>query len=144
MTAPHPIVWIHGDDLSSRNAALLACPNAPAIFIFDNRALDRYGIGLKRIAFIYECLLELPVTIRRGDLVDELLAFATEHGADRIITTESPAPGFSAIVRGLESRLAVTMLQSEPFVPDLDYDLGRFSRYWRDAERFALQPNEEP
>ncbi|MFM9107147.1 MAG: hypothetical protein ACKOWF_10685, partial [Chloroflexota bacterium] len=110
-----------------------------AIFVFDDAVLARYQVALKRIAFIYECLLDLPVVIRRGDPVREIRSFAQQHGAGVVATTPSPAPGFAAVVRGLEPELRVDFCEDEPFVPDLDYDLARFSRYWRRAERHALR-----
>ncbi len=143
MTVQRPIVWVHGDDLSPENAAIAANPGAPAIFVFDDRAIERYKVTLKRIAFIYECLLELPVVIRRGDPAVEVLAFAREHDADAILTTPSPSPGFRQIVRALERNLPVDILSGMPFVPDLHYDLGRFSRYWRTAERHAMSAADE-
>ena len=140
MIPRRPVVWVHGDDLSPENAALQAWPGAPAIFVFDDAALERYQVTLKRIAFIYECALALPVVIRRGDPAAEVLIFAAEHGADAIATTPSPAPRFASIVRALDGELSVTLHRSEPMVPDLRYDLGRFSRYWRLAEPHALRP----
>jgi hypothetical protein len=133
------IVWVHGDCLSPDNPALQAYPDAPALWVWDDVLLDEWQISLKRIVFIYECLLELPVTIRRGDLVAELREFAVEHGAARIVTAESPSPRFRAICQNLRNTLPVEMLPVEPFI---DYngkiDLKRFSRYWQVAQRYAF------
>ncbi len=75
------IVWVHGDCLNPNNPALKAYPNAQAIFVFDDTYLVEQKISLKRVMFMYESALELPVTIRRGNLVEVVLAFAGEHGA---------------------------------------------------------------
>jgi len=72
------IIWVHGDNLSPHNPVLRANPETPAIFIWDDALLKDWRISLKRITFIYECLLELPVTIRRGDITKELINFAYE------------------------------------------------------------------
>ncbi len=132
------IVWVHGDALSPYNPALRAHPAVPALFVFDDQLLEEYAISLKRIMFIYECLLELPVSIRRGDVAAEVLAFAAEHRAAQVITTPSPSPRFEAIVRTIERVLPVIQVADEPF---LDYDgfldLKRFSRYWRTAQRYV-------
>lgn len=134
-----PIIWVHGDCLSPYGPALAAYPEAPALFVWDDALLDEWAISLKRIVFIYECLLDLPVTIRRGDIVTELLMFAEEHSAARIVTAESPSPRFRGIVKALERTLPVEVLPVEPF---LDYDgkldLKRFSRYWRTAQRYVF------
>lgn len=133
------IVWLHGDCLSPNNPALLAYPTAPALFVFDDALLSEWQISLKRIVFIYECLLELPVTIRRGDVATELTAFAAEHRATHIATTESPSPRFAALVRALQPAHRIEILPVDPFLSHPGpYDLKRFSRYWRAAEPHAF------
>ena len=130
------IVWIHGDNLNPHNPALAHHPGAAALFVWDEALLARRQVSLKRIVFIYECLLALPVTIRRGDVATELAAFAMEQGATRIATAGSPSPGFENIAQTLRAAgLQVIIYDEAPFV-DLppDTDLRRFSRYWRVAK----------
>ena len=135
----HPILWIHGEALGPSNPALLAHPGRPAVFVFDTALLEgatpAAAISLKRIGFLYECLLELPVTLRQGDVAEQVLAFAQAHGADGIVTSAATDPRFRAICRQLEPHLPLQVLEPEPFV-ELEgaLDLGRFSRYWRRAE----------
>jgi hypothetical protein len=137
-----PIVWVHGDCLSPKNPALQTYPDAPAIWVWDDALLEEWQISLKRIVFIYECLLELPVTIRRGDVVKEVVAFAKEHGADGVATTESPSPRFETICDRIEEALSldVEVWSPEPFVDYDGYiDLKRFSRYWRVAQQYVFK-----
>jgi deoxyribodipyrimidine photo-lyase len=134
-----PILWIHGEALGPRNPALLAHPGRPAVFVFDTALLEgatpAAALSLKRIGFLYECLLELPVTLRRGDVAEELLAFAQAHGADGIVTSAATDPRFGVLCRQLEPHLPLQVLAAEPFVElEGPVDLGRFSRYWRRAE----------
>ena len=144
-----PILWIHGEALGPANPALQAYPGQPAVFVFDAELLagrspttgDPAGtapqaVSLKRIGFLYECLLELPVSLRHGDVVAEVLAFARAHGADGIVTSAGTDPRVEGICQALEQELPVEVLEPEPFVElDGKVDLGRFSRYWRRAER---------
>lgn len=135
-----PIVWVHGDCLSPANPALRAHPDTPALFVWDDALVSAYGLSLKRIVFIYECLLELPVVIRRGDVAEELLAFAREHDADRIVTTASPSPRFQAICERLDQQLPIEVLPVAPFVTAHGaLDLKRFGRYWRAVEAAAMR-----
>lgn len=135
------IVWVHGDCLSPDHPGLAAHPGAPALFVFDDELLQRWQISLKRIVFMYECLLDLPVTIRRGDPVAVIGQFAAERRARRVVTTASPSPRFRQIVAGLRRSFAVDILEVEPFfVYDRPLDLGRFSRYWSVARRYLLDP----
>ena len=142
-----PILWIHGEALGPANPALMAYPGTAAVFVFDSALLAGQSpttgdpgspaepVSLKRIGFLYECLLELPVSLRHGDVAEEVLAFAKAQGADGIITCASNDPRVAAISAPLSQQLPVEVLAVEPFAPlDGPVDLGRFSRYWRRAE----------
>lgn len=136
----NPIVWVHGDCLSPTNPALTAWPGAPAVFVWDDALLDAYQLSFKRVLFIYECLLELPVAIRRGDVAEQVAAFAREHSADGVATAESVSPRFRQITRQLRQTVGPLRIYRIP--PFLDgpapTDLKRFSRYWNVA-RHRLQ-----
>jgi hypothetical protein len=134
-----PIVWVHGDCLSPYGPALTTYPGAPAIWVWDDALIEEWRLSLKRIVFIYECLLDLPVVIRRGDVATEVLAFAREHDADGIATASSPSPRFRAICNRLRNELPVAVLPVEPFLTYTGHlDLRRFSRYWATAEKYAF------
>lgn len=133
-----PILWVHGDALSPEHPIFKAHPQAPAVFCFDEDLLREAQVSLQRIAFIYECLLDMPVEIRRGDVVEQVLAFARQHGADGIVTGETPSPRFDAFCTRLEAQLPLEILAPEPFLDyDSHLDLKRFSRYWKTAQRYA-------
>ncbi len=134
------ICWIHGDALSHTNPALQVHPNAPAIFVWDDELLDFYNISLKRVAFMYECLLELPVTIRRGNVAAEVLRFAAENDATMVATAPSVAPRFHQIARQINSSIdTLRLYEPPPFIdPREPLDLKRFSRYWRKAKNYAF------
>jgi nucleotide-binding universal stress UspA family protein len=132
----HPVVWVHGDCLSPYGSALKAYPNAPAIWVWDEVLIEEWQLSLKRILFIYECLLELPVVIRRGDVAAEVVNFATEKNADLVVTVESPSLRFTDIYKEINRSVPVEVLAVEPFFEYNGYiDLKRFSRYWKVAER---------
>lgn len=136
-----PVIWVHGDNLNPRNPAFRSFPDAPALWVWDDALLQRSAISLKRLLFLYECLLELPVAIRRGYVATEVLRFAAEHGADGVVTMDSPSPGFQSRRRQLEQALPVWVLSEPPFVePSQALDLRRFARYWRHVEHSAMQP----
>jgi hypothetical protein len=134
-----PIIWVNGDCLSPKNPALEEYTGAPAIWVWDDALLDEWQISLKRITFIYECLLELPVTIRRGDVAKEVLAFAKENNATQVVTTDSPSPRFNKICDEIEKSLELEVFEVEPFFDYDGYiDLKRFSRYWKVAEKYVF------
>ena len=130
-----PVLWIHAEALGPANPALVAHPGTPAVFVFDRELIVQAGLSLKRLGFLYECLLELPVTLRHGDVAEEMLAFARRHGADGVVTTAAVDPRFAQLRERIAAQLPVQVLEPEPFVelPE-PVDLRRFSRYWRRAE----------
>ena len=139
-TLSRPIVWLHGDNLNPHSPARRAFPAAPAVWVWDDARLAHAPLSLKRIVFLYECLLELPVTIQRGEVADTVLRFAAAQHADGVITNATPAPGFAAIRQRLEQTLPVVVLPEDAFVtPPAGLDLRRFSRYWRKVEAAAMQ-----
>ncbi|MFQ3594296.1 MAG: hypothetical protein SNJ82_14045 [Gemmataceae bacterium] len=128
------IVWVHEGCLSPTGPALAAHPASPALFVFDEAYLRRERYTLKRIGFLYECLLDLPVTIRKGDTLSELRAFAQQHGADRIVTTDTVCPWHRGLIAALKAEVVPMPALVEHPGP---FDLTRFSRFWRQAEKFA-------
>ena len=149
-----PLLWVHGEALSPVHPALGAYPGAPAVFVFDTELIEGrtattgghavvggepVPLAPGRLRFLRECLAELPLQVREGDVARELLAAATELGADGIVTSRAVDPRFRVIAARVAAELPLRILEPEPFV-DLPWegpgapDLRRFSRYWRRAE----------
>jgi deoxyribodipyrimidine photo-lyase len=146
-------VWVHGEALGPANPALRAQPGTPAVFVFDTELIEGrtatsgghhagvapVPLAPRRLRFLRECLAELPVSVREGDVAAELLSAAAAAGADGIITSRAVDPRFATISARLAAALPLRILEPEPFV-DLPWhgpgapDLRRFSRYWRRAE----------
>jgi hypothetical protein len=115
------------------------------------RLLERYRISLKRIVFIYECLLEIEgIEIRRGEIVSELAAAAARarsarsdcNGRER---RTAVCPNLSAncgVGIGWRSRCCRSSHSSVwPAGEAERLDLKRFSRYWQPLKRRALSLN---
>ncbi|MDM3862450.1 MAG: hypothetical protein PT118_22090 [Aphanizomenon gracile PMC644.10] len=135
-----PVIWINGDCLSPHNPAFQEYPQAPAIWVWDDALIAEWQISLKRLTFIYECLLELPVEICRGNVAEEVLAFAKEHNTNLVITTDSPSPRFDDICDQIEQSVKLEVFAVEPFFEYDGYiDLKRFSRYWKVAEKYVFE-----
>jgi len=134
-----PLLWIHEDCLSPTAPPFAQFPQAPAIWVWDDAHLLAERWSLKRIQFVYECLLELPVEIERGDPVSVLTATAAKLGTGRIVTVKSPSPRWKEIVAGL--LLPVEVLDPVPLVELSGHvDLKRFSRFWKRAQTSAFLP----
>ena len=88
-----------------------------------------------RLGFLYENALDLPLTLRKGDVAAEVLAFAQRHGADGVVSSSAVDPRLERIGSAIEAELPLELLDPEPFVElPRPPRLGRFSRYWREAE----------
>jgi len=123
------VVWVHDDALRHWWG------EPPALYVFDDEKLRLENWSLKRIGFVYECLLELPLEIRRGDPVAQVLAFQESHSAEAVMTMDSPDPR----LREQMNRIQAHVIPQEPFVLLTGkLDLKRFSRYWSKAERLVL------
>ena len=135
MSLQRPVIWVHEEALGSSNPALLERPNSPALFVFDTRWIQEARISRKRLGFLYESALDLPITLRKGDVVKEVIAFAERHDADGVLSSLPVDPRLEHIAASIEAHCPLELLQPEPFV-DLPRPprLGRFSRYWREAE----------
>lgn len=126
------VIWVHDECLNPEARVFREHPSAPAVFVWDDRAIENEQWTLKRIGFVYECLLELPVSIRRGDVVTELTGFAAAHGASRIVTSGFVNPRLA----GIAARFPTLEVIREPPFLDLPRSPGlrRFSHYWAKAE----------
>ena len=135
MNPRNPILWVHEEALGSRNPALLEQPDRPAIFVFDTRWIREACISRKRLGFLYESALDLPVTLRKGDVAREVIAFVERHQADGVVSSLPVDPRLERIAESIEQHCQLDLLAPEPFV-DMPRPprLGRFSRYWRNAE----------
>lgn len=130
-----PILWIHEEALGPANPALRAWPDAPALFVFDTHWIEANRISRKRLGFLYEAALDLPLTLRKGDVASEVLAFAQRHDADGVVTSSAVDPRLERIGAAIDAELPLQLLDPEPFVElQRPPRLGRFSRYWREAE----------
>ena len=135
MTFQRPILWIHDEALGANNPALQACPEAPALFVFDTQWIQDAKISRKRLGFLYENALDLSITLRKGNVAAEVLAFARRHHADGVVSSSAVDPRLERIGEAIASELPLHLLDPDAFV-DLPRPprLGRFSRYWREAE----------
>lgn len=130
-----PLLWVHEDCLSPEAPHLREYPGAPAVFVWDEQMLRAERWGLKRIGFVYECLLEMPVEIERGDPVEVLAERAARAGAGRVVTVRTVDPRLRLAAARLAERVKLDLVDPEPFVRlRRQPDLKRFSRYWRSVE----------
>ncbi len=84
-------VWLTAESLGHSDPALVANPELPAVFVFDEPLLARLRLNGKRLVFLTETLVELtevrPVELHLGDPAIELRGRS-------LAVTHAPVPGF--------------------------------------------------
>ena len=136
----NPLLWIHAEGLGPANPVWQAWPQAPALFVFNTARLEAEGIGLKRVGFVFESLLEVPVVLRNGDPAAEILEFAARCGCDGVVTQAPQDPYLQKIITALGQHLEVEQLAVDPFVVlETPYLLRRFTRFWKQAQPLLQQ-----
>ena len=128
-------VWLTAESLGDADPALVAHPEAPAVFCFDEPLLRTLRLSGKRLVFLTETLADLatrrPVELRRGR--------ATEELADRrLAVTFAPVPGF----RRRSQRLAP--IEVHPWRWLFRPRTGRIQSYTAWRKGMPARPDTEP
>ena len=135
------MVWLHEDALGRDHPVFAAAgPGCDAFFVWDEAYLRDMDYGFKRLVFIYETLVDLPLTVLRGDTRQCLSHLAGERGG-RIFVPDTPNPHLRRIIEDLQRDFCVDVVAAPPFVElPREPDLKRFFRYWNRARKYALSP----
>ncbi|MDR6220542.1 FAD-binding domain-containing protein [Deinococcus soli (ex Cha et al. 2016)] len=150
-TSPR-VVWVHGDGLSVTDPALSACPDAPALFVFDRPFLSGVPIAFPRLAFMYQGVRDIaaarraPTHARVGAVAGELAAFARAYGAGELHVTRNFTPEFTRILAGVRAAhpdLRVVVHEPERLT-SYDGPVRRFFGFWKKVEREVLQGAPSP
>ena len=138
--SPNVLVWVNEEGLDPQGPALAAHPQTPAIFVFDEAAIELAGWSIKRLAFIYECLVEIPnIQVYRGSTVDILLSLLKDNGYTTITTTPVVDPRLKDNINKISKFASLQQYPVEEFAPiERVRDLRRFSRYWNDVEHVVV------
>ncbi len=98
-------VWLTAESLGSADPALLAHPDLPRVFVWDEPLLRRLRLAGQRLVFLAEALAELDVEVLLGDPVVELAGRS-------LAVTFAPVPGFAT----RSARLDVAVLHPWPWL----------------------------
>ena len=152
-----PIIWMHEDALTYHHpvfqAAGEAGRNLRAVFVWDSAYFQLQGYSLKRLTFIYECLIDLQrqnsdagnginLDVFSGDMqsvLAKLMRVNDRSEAAKLYLAGTPNPIFLDIANSLAQKYPVKIIPNRPFIdaPD-DVDMTRFFRFWNRSRRSAL------
>ena len=126
VTATARAVWITAESLGADDPALMAHPDLPAIFVFDEPLLRRLRLASARVVFLAEALADLashrPLEVWLGDPAEVLRE-------RELSATFAPVPGW----RRLAARIAPVDVRPWPWlVPPHAGPLTSFTA-WRRA-----------
>ncbi len=133
------LVWLHGGSLSATDPALLANPDAPAIFVFDQPFLTSQRISFARLQFMFEAATEaLEARDHRvcvGAQAEEIMRYAAEHDCAEIHTTAVPSPELDRTLATLETAGMRVRMHHLERLTSFTGRVKRFSAFWRAVER---------
>lgn len=136
------LIWLHDEALRADHPVFAAAPDAPdtrCVFIWDDALFQEMHYGLKKLIFIYEALMTLPVDIIAGD-TETVLRDLADGGP--VFTAETSNPRYAAVMERLARDCECRRIPDEPFVQlSSTPDLKRFFRYWNKARKSAMQPH---
>ena len=132
-------IWLHEDSLSLDHPVFShAGEPSCAVFIWDDAYFERQNYSLKRLTFIYECLIGLQerVVVYQGDTETLLRNICADR---KIYVADTPNPIFLEIIGKLAQDNVVEIVKDKPFInaPD-DVDMTRFFRFWNRSRKSAL------
>lgn len=133
------LIWLHDEALRADHPVFAAAPEARAVFIWDDALFREMHYGFKKLVFIYEALIHLPVDIIAGETVPVLRDLAA---GGVIVTPQTSNPHLAAVMENLSRDHECRRIADEPFVQlSATPDLKRFFRYWNKARKSAMQPH---
>jgi hypothetical protein len=138
------LVWLHGGSLSPTDPALLAHPNAPAIFVFDKPFLEQTRISFGRLQFIFESVLEClhgrEHRVCVGVQGEEIIQFASSRNCTEIHLTFVASPELDRTVQALENAGLKVVLHHTERLTEYSGHVKRFSAFWKQVETEVWQP----
>ena len=133
------LVWLH-DFALNPEAFGTELNDSQTVYILDPGQFETPRQSLKRLEFQVTAALEAGAQVYRGDTVDVLLALCEEHEISEVSTFPVQRPFLETVETELaKSGVTLSVMDVEDFVPDQDYKLGRFFRYWNKAKKHLLK-----
>lgn len=133
------LVLLHEEALRMTHPVFSAAPlNTKAIFVWDDTYFKKMSYTLKRLVFIYETLLEMPIDIYQG----ETLSVIKTIGPTEVFVPASANPEIARVMKEISLLTKVEIVSDEPFVKLKNQtDLKRFFQYWKTAQKTAFLKN---
>lgn len=149
---PQTYIWVHEDALNwdhpvfkPNSQELHEREDKTAVFIWDSAYFEAQAYSLKRLTFIYECLIDMQaddmkIDLYQGDtetVLRGLLGDVNEGGT--LCFADTPNPAFLEIAENLKQDFPVAIIKDTPFIETSDdVDMTRFFRFWNRSRKSAF------
>ena len=132
------LLLVHDKALRSGLDVYEASESFKAVHIWDDEYYRSQRYSLKRLVFIYETLLDLPLEIIHGNTLDIL----SEENFDHIVIPYSGDQVLKTLFSKIEKIKTVQYLFETSFVNlDRAVEFKRFFKYWNQAKKTAFLIN---
>ena len=133
------LLYIHDKGLGDNQPIFSRMtPDSKALFIWDDAYFKKRNYSLKRLVFIYETLISMPVEIVHG----KTLEIVKEIAPKKVITPYTPDLELRLLIREMSREFELEFVYPKAFAHiDDKFDFTRFFKYWNKAKKTAFQVN---
>jgi hypothetical protein len=136
---PKCLILIHPEALRADHPVFkFSTGDTQSIFVWDEKLFKELNYSMKRLIFIYESLIELPVDIIHGSTFEMITACNPE----KILIPSTHNPVLNEYYQALRSIAPLEVIEDEAFVTmKSDIPYSRFFQYWNKAKKLAMRIN---
>ena len=133
------LLYIHEKGLGDNQPIFSRmAPNSRALFIWDDAYFKKRNYSLKRLVFIYETLISMPVEIVLGETSE----IVNDLSPKKIITPYTADLELRRLIREISVEFELEFVYPNAFVHiDDNFNFTRFFKYWNKAKKTAFQVN---
>ena len=130
------LIWLHEDMLRTEHLVFeIAGSNPHSFFVWDEKRFVDAGINFKRLVFIYQTLINLPVTIYRGDTRDVVNKLSYKFGVSEVFTPDANSVSLRRTFDKLQYIVDLNIVEdAKLFRYNDEVEYTRFFQFWRAIE----------
>ena len=130
------LLYIHEKGLGDNQPIFSRmAPNSRALFIWDDAYFKKRNYSLKRLVFIYETLISMPVDIVRGETSE----IVNDLAPKKIITPYTADLELRQLMSEAFKDFELELVYPKAFVHINDeFNFTRFFKYWNKAKKTAF------
>ena len=134
------LFWLHEEVLSEALIQTQAAEGCRFLFVFDTVWLSQRPVSLKRIQFIFETLLALPVEIEivYGDAAQVLKQKALQHKGLSCKVVRPKDPELATRLESVASEVGVAVLERPRWFAPPANKVARFFKFYNAVRSEAL------